>query len=55
MATDCTVAFGHQETGQASAVASLETIGNLGIEENKIITAEVTEFFRKELGIAPEK
>ncbi|CAB3226349.1 unnamed protein product [Arctia plantaginis] len=52
--TDCTVAFGHQGTGNASAVASLESIGNLGAEENKIITKEVTEFFRKELGVAPE-
>nr|XP_021187911.2 macrophage migration inhibitory factor homolog [Helicoverpa armigera] len=49
---DCHISFAG-ETSVPSAVATLESIGNLGVEENKIITREVTAFIEKELGIPP--
>ncbi|XP_026317948.1 uncharacterized protein LOC113228781 [Hyposmocoma kahamanoa] len=37
------------------AVATLESIGNLGTDENKIIIQALSVFIKKELGIVPER
>lgn len=37
------------------AVASLESIGNLGTDENKIIIQALSVFIEKELGIVPKR
>ncbi|XP_075991151.1 macrophage migration inhibitory factor-like [Anticarsia gemmatalis] len=50
---DCTVYFA-SDPPRPSAVASLESIGHLGQEENKLITKEVSEFIHKELGISAD-
>ncbi|KAJ8738040.1 hypothetical protein PYW08_000635 [Mythimna loreyi] len=50
---DCAISFGGQSS-VPSAVATLESIGHLGLEENKIIGKEVTDFVEKELGIAAD-
>lgn len=37
------------------AVATLESIGNLGTHENKIIIQALSQFIEKELGIVPKR
>ncbi|XP_047040649.1 MIF-like protein mif-2 [Helicoverpa zea] len=49
---DCHISFAGQAS-TPSAVATLESIGHLGVDENKVITREVTAFIEKELGIPP--
>ncbi|CAF4743863.1 unnamed protein product [Pieris macdunnoughi] len=49
---ECRLSFGGAST-EYGAVASIESIGNLGPDDNKVITKEVTAFINKELGIKP--
>ncbi|KAM3955651.1 macrophage migration inhibitory factor [Aphomia sociella] len=51
---DCTVSFGG-ESKSPGAVATLESIGNLGPVENKLIVKEVSDFVEKELGVSPNR
>ncbi|XP_035433313.1 MIF-like protein mif-2 [Spodoptera frugiperda] len=53
VSSDCYLTFGGNSTAP-NAVATLESIGNFGVEENKLIAKEVTEFIEKELGIAKD-
>ncbi|CAH1647354.1 unnamed protein product [Spodoptera littoralis] len=54
VSSDCSLSFGGNST-DPSAVATLESIGNFGVEENRLIAKEVTEFIEKELGIPRDK
>uniref|UniRef100_A0A2H1WLS6 L-dopachrome isomerase n=1 Tax=Spodoptera frugiperda TaxID=7108 RepID=A0A2H1WLS6_SPOFR len=54
VSSDCYLTFGGNSTAP-NAVATLESIGNFGVEENKLIAKEVTEFIEKELGIAKDQ
>ncbi|KAI8422711.1 hypothetical protein MSG28_006476 [Choristoneura fumiferana] len=51
---DCDVSFGG-DSDTPGAAATLESIGHVGAEENKIIGKEVSEFVQKELGIHPDR
>lgn len=48
------MSFGDNSSDPA-AVATLESIGHLGPNENKIIAKEVTAFVEKKLGISPNR
>lgn len=37
------------------AVATLESIGNLGADENKVIIQALSTFIEKELGVVPKR
>ncbi|CAH4038980.1 unnamed protein product [Pieris brassicae] len=50
---ECPLSFGGVST-EYGAVASIESIGNLGPDVNKVITKEVTDFISRELGIKPD-
>ncbi|KAI8431241.1 hypothetical protein MSG28_001278 [Choristoneura fumiferana] len=43
------------ETAEPAAVATLEAIGHLGPEDNKVTAREVSQFVQKELGIHPDR
>ncbi|CAK1553953.1 unnamed protein product [Leptosia nina] len=49
---DCQLSFGGVST-EYGAVATIESIGNLGLQENMVIAKEVTSFVEKTLGIKP--
>ncbi|XP_013189150.2 macrophage migration inhibitory factor-like [Amyelois transitella] len=51
---DCQVSFGGDSSAPA-AVATLESIGNLGVEENKYIVKELANFMHKEIGVTPDR
>lgn len=43
------------ETSVPSAIATLESIGNLGPQENKEIVRELTKFLEKEIKVKPDR
>ncbi|KAJ2954150.1 hypothetical protein O0L34_g2377 [Tuta absoluta] len=43
--------FGDSKT--PGAVASLESIGNLGPEENQLISRQLSDYVKKEIGVEP--
>ncbi|XP_013147502.1 PREDICTED: macrophage migration inhibitory factor-like [Papilio polytes] len=51
---DCQMSFGG-ETSVPSAIATLESIGNLGPQENKEIVRELTKFLEKEIKVKPDR
>ncbi|XP_050684273.1 macrophage migration inhibitory factor-like [Leptidea sinapis] len=51
---DCILSFGG-DASAPGAVASIESIGHLGPNENKIFVTQVTAFVEKELGIKPDR
>lgn len=50
VSADCTLSINGNASSPA-IVASLESIGNLGPAENKIIAKDITHFIEKELGV----
>ncbi|XP_028035646.1 MIF-like protein mif-2 [Bombyx mandarina] len=51
---DCALSIGG-ESSTPGAVATLESIGNLGPSQNKVIAKEITDFVEKELGISKDR
>nr|AII16889.1 macrophage migration inhibitory factor-like protein [Antheraea yamamai] len=51
---DSPISFGGESTSPG-AIATLESIGNLGVNENKVIAKEVSAFVEKELGIHQDR
>lgn len=51
---DCHISFGG-DSSKPSATATLESIGNLGSQENKKITRDITYFVEKEINIHPDR
>lgn len=51
---DCDVSFGG-DSNAPGAAATLESIGHVGPEDNKVIGKEVSEFIQRELGIHPDR
>ncbi|XP_049872632.1 MIF-like protein mif-2 [Pectinophora gossypiella] len=45
--------FGNSST--PGVVASLESIGNLGVDKNHLISKELSQFIEKELGVQPNR
>ncbi|XP_072930935.1 macrophage migration inhibitory factor-like [Epargyreus clarus] len=54
VSSDCVVSFGEDST-LPGAVASLESIGHISPEDNRVVTKELSEFMDRELGIKPER
>lgn len=55
VSTDCVLAYGDQPKERPGAVATLESISHLGLEENKIIAKEISDLIDKELNIPSEQ
>ncbi|XP_053624264.1 macrophage migration inhibitory factor-like isoform X2 [Plodia interpunctella] len=51
---DCQVGFGGDNTAPG-AVATLESIGHVGPEENKLVVKELSAFMQKEIGVNPDR
>ncbi|XP_068633841.1 macrophage migration inhibitory factor homolog [Battus philenor] len=51
---DCHLSFGG-ESSKPGAIATLESIGNLGIRENNEIIGELSKFMEKELNIVSDR
>ncbi|XP_014366425.2 macrophage migration inhibitory factor [Papilio machaon] len=51
---DCQMSFGG-ESSEPSAIATLESIGNLGSKENREIVRELSKYLEKELKVKPER
>ncbi|KAJ2951909.1 hypothetical protein O0L34_g4162 [Tuta absoluta] len=45
----------HGDSSSPGAVARLESIGNLGPEQNQVISRHLADFVEKELGISPNR
>ncbi|XP_030020746.1 MIF-like protein mif-2 [Manduca sexta] len=54
VSSDCCLSVGGDDS-KPGAVASLESIGNLGVDANKVITKEISDFVERELGIEQDR
>ncbi|XP_013189178.1 macrophage migration inhibitory factor [Amyelois transitella] len=51
---DCQVTFGG-DSSAPGAIATFESIGSVGPEENKVLVKELSAYMQKEIGVAPER
>ncbi|KAL0902243.1 hypothetical protein ABMA27_000162 [Loxostege sticticalis] len=51
---DCQVSFGGEST-KPGAVATLESIGNLNSQQNRVIVKELSDFLDKEINVKPDR
>ncbi|CAG9782067.1 unnamed protein product [Diatraea saccharalis] len=54
IAPDCSISFGGDQT-KPGAVATLESIGNIDANRNKMVVKEVSKFITEQMGIQPER